>query len=221
MRPVTKEIYVQDALEVYALVKGINVPKRPASRHSARSRENKSANDSLKSLDDSLDYPENNSMHSELSMDDEERAAANAKLLRTLDIDDKSTSQNMAPFPASLHWTRAPDLEADLMQEFERKDIERGLRVALRSRPVSASSGSEISIGSASEMSQTSERAAKLAMLRGEFHVRLQLVEARNLRPRKQNIAPCPCVDLDWLPAGINFRSTRSMCAALGVTCFS
>ena len=89
------------------------------------------------------------------------------------------------------------------MLEFERKEVERGLRVALRSRPVSASSGSEGSIGSPiTDISHSSEKVQKLAMLRGEFHVRLCLVEARDLRARKQNIAPNPCVDLDWLPAG-------------------
>ena len=188
---------------MYSLIKGLEEPERPTTRKSPRSVPKKSEEESLSSMNDSLDYPDNNSVHSGLSMDDEDAAEANAKLLRTLGVEGTSSSQNMATFPPCLHWTRAPDLEADLMLEFERKEIERGLRVALRSRPVSASSASQGSLGSPNTgISLGSERAGTLAMLRGEFCVRLRVTEARDLRARKQNMAPCPCVDLDWLPAG-------------------
>jgi hypothetical protein len=38
--------------------------------------------------------------------------------------------------------------------------------------------------------------------LRGEFHVCLNVIEARDLRIRPRNLAPSACVDLSWLPAG-------------------
>ena len=140
------------------------------------------------------------SVHSAVSKDEDQVAEDYAELLRALKVDDKFNSQNMSTFPPCLHWTHVTDLERDLMLEFERKDELRGIRAALRSRPVSASSGSSSSRPSTGD--SKANRSQDLAMLRGEFHVRLNVVEARDLRIRPRNLAPSACVDLTWLPAG-------------------
>jgi len=183
---------------VYALVKGIEQQDSwPSSRKSSNS---------VREQDDSLEllheqHSDNASVYSEMSMDEDEAAKANADLLKTLKMEDKFNSQNMAPFAPGLHWTRTPNLEGDLMLEFERKDEERGIRTTLRNRPVSASLGSGTSSRPSTAESKNSEAAAKLAMLRGEFHVRLTVIEGRDLRGRPRNIAPSACLDVSWLPA--------------------
>jgi hypothetical protein len=193
---------VQDALHVYALVQGLEEEQdRPTSQKSARSAHAKSAGDSLELLRGNLSDNHSNHSASEVSMDEDEEAQANAHILRTLNVLDDRDSQHMAPFPPCVHKTHTlEDLESDLFRTFRRKDKERGIRTSLRSRPVSASSGSEGSRPSTAG-TNSSEISHLLAMLRGEFHVRLTIVEGRDLRGRPRNVAPSACADVTWLPA--------------------
>lgn len=192
---------MQDVLHVYALVQGLEEEQDgPTTPKSTRSKLTTSAGDSLELLRNLSDDRSVRS-DSDVSMDEDEEAKANEEILRTLNVLDNRDSQHMAPFPPCVHKTHTlEDLESDLFQIFRRKNNERGIRTALRSRPVSASSGSEGSRPSTAG-SKASQVSHLLAMLRGEFHVRLTIVEGRDLRGRPRNVAPSTCIDVTWLPA--------------------